>query len=71
MLDHHLPGISGLDLLEALRATGVTTPAIMITGNGPHLEARAARAGALATLRKPLSADLLSQWLEKVFAPKS
>jgi len=71
VLDHHLPGISGLDLLEALRANGVTTPAIMITGNGPHLEERAARAGALATLRKPLSADLLSQWLEKVFAPKS
>lgn len=71
VLDHHLPGMSGIDLLEALRARGVTTPAIMVTGNGPHLEERALRAGALVTLRKPLSADLLSQWLEKVFAPKA
>src|SRR3569833_1489912 len=46
VLDHHLAGMSGLDLLEALRARGVRTPAILVTGNGGHVMARAERAGA-------------------------
>jgi len=69
VLDHHLAGMSGLDLLEVLRARGVRTPAILVTGNGGHVMARAERACAAVVLRKPLSADLLSVWLERIFAP--
>lgn len=68
VLDHHLAGMSGIDLLEALRDRGVRTPAILVTGNGGHITARAQKAGAAVVLRKPLSADLLSVWLERIFA---
>lgn len=66
VLDHHLPGMSGIELLEKLRAQGIDTPAIIVTGNGPILPDRAGRAGAIAVLRKPLAAEPLAEWLEKI-----
>jgi len=68
VLDHHLAGMSGIELLEDLRARGVRTPAILVTGNGGRAATRAQKAGAAVMLRKPLSADLLSIWLERIFA---
>lgn len=67
VLDHYLPGMSGLALLDLLRARGVKTPAIVISANGARLTAQAARAGAVAVLRKPLTADALEHWLEQIF----
>ena len=67
ILDHRLQIISGMDLLELLRARGVQTPAIIISDASNHLAARAARAGVTAMLRKPLAADALAQWLEEIF----
>lgn len=68
VLDHHLEGMSGIALLESLRARGVRTPAILVTGNGGHITERAQKAAAAVVLRKPLSADMLSVWLERIFA---
>jgi FixJ family two-component response regulator len=65
ILDYHLPGLSGLDLLELLRERGVETPAIIMTAN-QHVAARAARAGAVVVLNKPVEAENLSQWLERI-----
>jgi two-component system response regulator FixJ len=67
VMDYQLPGLSGIDLLEALRARGCAAPAIFVSGNGFHLQSRAARLGVVAVLRKPLAADALSQWLEQIF----
>ena len=67
ILDHRLQAISGMDLLELLRARGVKTPAIIVSDASNHLAARAARAGVVAMLRKPLAADALGQWLEEIF----
>src|SRR5579859_7876980 len=40
--DYKMPGMSGLDMLEALRADGVDIPMILITGEGSEeLAARA------------------------------
>ncbi len=66
--DYHLPGISGLDMIETLRAQGVATPAIIVSGNGKDLVARASRAGVAAVLRKPMAAEALIQWLEQIVA---
>jgi len=63
VLDHHLAGLSGLALLELLRAKGVRTPAIMVSANAKHLARDAARAGVAAVLHKPLATDALVQWL--------
>lgn len=68
VLDQDLSGISGLDLIRRLRAEGVQTPAIMVSGNGKQLVGAATRAGIDAVLRKPISAEALEQWLEHIFS---
>jgi two-component system response regulator FixJ len=66
ILDFHLPGMSGLDLLETLRARGIATPAILVSANGGHLAKRAAEAGVAAVLHKPVAADALTQRLTEL-----
>jgi two-component system response regulator FixJ len=68
VLDHNLSGMTGLELIRQLRADGVQTPAIMVSGNGKQLVAAATKAGIAAVLRKPLSAEALEQWLEQIFS---
>ena len=62
LIDAHLPGMSGLELLAALRPNGHMLPAIMITGNSEVSEAIAAmKAGATDYIEKPISrVDLLA-----------
>jgi len=52
--------------LEALRAQGVRTPAIMVTSDATQLGARAADAGIAIVLRKPLASDGLEEWLNRI-----
>lgn len=66
--DYHLPGITGLDLIETLREQGVATPAIIVSANGKDLVTRASQAGVVAVLRKPMAAEALTQWLEQIVA---
>lgn len=68
VLDHNLAGMSGLDLVAVLRARGVITPVVIVSGNGKPLLARAVKEGVHAVLRKPLAADALLSWLEQVFS---
>ena len=70
VLDHHLSGMTGIELIETLRAQGLQMPAIMITSNGTKLGVRAAQAGVTAVLRKPLAADGLEEWLNRLM-PKA
>jgi DNA-binding NtrC family response regulator len=55
-----MPGRDGLALLEDLRANGVTTPIVMMSGQA-HIEmaVRATRLGALDFLEKPISTEKL------------
>ncbi len=55
-----MPGKDGLSLLEDLRAQGVTTPVVMMSGQA-HIEmaVRATRLGALDFLEKPISTERL------------
>jgi two-component system response regulator FlrC len=59
--DLRLPGLSGLDLLRAMRADAIDTPAIVITAHGTIEDAvTAMKLGALDFLAKPFSPqDLL------------
>lgn len=57
LLDAHLPGMSGFDLLEALAAAGRNLPAIMITGRGDvKMAVRAMQAGVVDFVEKPAGA---------------
>jgi two-component system nitrogen regulation response regulator NtrX len=55
-----MPGMDGLQLLEAIRAAGVTTPVVMMSGQA-HIEmaVKATRLGAMDFLEKPISTDKL------------
>jgi two-component system, NtrC family, nitrogen regulation response regulator NtrX len=64
-----MPGIDGLKLLEQIRAAGVTTPVVMMSGQA-HIEmaVKATRLGAMDFLEKPLSTDKLLLTLQNALA---
>jgi FixJ family two-component response regulator len=69
VFDLYMGGMTGLDLLERLRSDGVQTPALIVTANGADLDARCARAGALALLHKPSAASEMLAWVARACGP--
>ena len=62
-----MPGKDGLSLLEDLKAAGIATPVVMISGQANiEMAVRATRLGALDFLEKPLSTDKLLLTVENV-----
>ena len=60
IVDLKLPGMDGLDLLDALRARQISIPAVLITTHPPQrVLDRAARDG-IAIVEKPLLGNALS-----------
>lgn len=59
--DFHMPGMSGIELIERVRAANPATEAILLTGElEDDLRERADEAGAVEVLHKPIEArDLL------------
>ena len=58
--DLHLPGMSGLDLQQKLKAQGATIPVIVITSSlDSHHHIRAMQEGAFAYLTKPFNDKVL------------
>jgi FixJ family two-component response regulator len=59
LLDLHMPGPSGLEVLQALRSRRVKLPTIVITGSAQTgMRERCMKAGAAAYLQKPLDRDV-------------
>jgi len=60
ILDLHMPGMTGLDVLQRLQQSGVQLPTIVITAyDEPETRGYCLAAGASAYLRKPLEDHLL------------
>ncbi|MGE0312355.1 MAG: response regulator transcription factor [Lautropia sp.] len=60
VLDVRMPGVSGLALLERLRALAIDHPVVMLTGHGTvDMCRRAFKAGAAEFLEKPVDDDVL------------
>jgi two-component system response regulator FixJ len=61
VVDQHLPGMSGLDLIDMLRNRHFSAPAILITGDpSPAVRARARKAS-VPIVEKPLLGNALLQ----------
>ena len=62
-----MPGKDGLSLLEDLKAQGISTPVVMMSGQA-HIDmaVKATRLGALDFLEKPVSTDKLLLTVENV-----
>lgn len=60
LLDLHMEGVNGFDVLEAFLAQQVHVPVIIVTGHDePGTEEQARRLGAAAYLKKPVDRDTL------------
>ncbi|MEZ0241948.1 MAG: response regulator transcription factor [Sphingomonas sp.] len=68
LLDFHMPGASGLDVLHSLGDSTTFVP-IILTGQGNvSLAVQAMKAGALDFIEKPYEADQLLQIVDSAFA---
>lgn len=60
LIDHHLPGQSGLSLVREIHAASNSTPVVMLTGDpSQQLAVQALRAGAIDFIGKPIDPDYL------------
>ena len=60
IVDVHMPGLTGFDVLSRLTQGGSCIPTILITAfDDPEFEQRARRGGAYRFLRKPIASEKL------------
>lgn len=70
ILDHHMPQMTGLDLVLRLHAEHIHVPVLLITGRpSPNLLDRAAELGIEQVLVKPLNPDELLRFADKYSRP--
>lgn len=56
ILDHHLPGVTGLDFLASAEVADLDLPVILITGGAdPGIRKRAQELGVVAFFEKPVT----------------
>ena len=66
IVDHHMPGMTGLELLNHLKAGPAAPPTIVISAHGNQaLRNRILAAGAVAMLDKPVDAGELIAVVER------
>lgn len=69
ILDMHMPEMTGVELLALLRARGITTPTIIVSGQTDAVVGETlTRSGAFAILSKPVNEDELMGFVKKALA---
>ena len=72
ILDLHMPGLSGLQVLQQLQSSRFSVPTIVITGHDePQTRERCLSAGASAYLRKPLDGEVLLETINRAVNGRS
>jgi CheY-like chemotaxis protein len=67
--DFLMPGLTGLEIAEAIRARGLTTPIVLISGSAEEPDERRAAETGLRFLRKPVSFAQFEASLAAVVEP--
>lgn len=70
ILDHRMPGLTGAEVVEQARASGVPTAVILITA-APDVEAIATRLGLEYYLSKPFGVGQLLEMVERALSAPS
>jgi two-component system response regulator FixJ len=69
LLDYHMPGSTGLDVLRAIRPRGTKFVTVILTGHGEvSLAVEAMKAGALDFLEKPYEHEALLETLSAAWS---
>jgi FixJ family two-component response regulator len=72
VLDLHMPGMSGLQVLRKLKTAGLLLPVVVITAHDePETRQQCLSTGARAYLRKPLEDRLLLNAISAAMRPPS
>jgi FixJ family two-component response regulator len=72
VLDLHMPGMSGLQVLRKLKTAGLLLPVVVITAHDePETRQQCLSTGARAFLRKPLEDRLLLNAISAAMRPPS
>jgi CheY-like chemotaxis protein len=64
-----MPGLTGLEIAEAVRARSSTTPVVLISGSAEQPDERRAAQAGLLFLRKPISFAQFKATLAAVVEP--
>lgn len=69
LVDLHMPGMNGAELLEYLQANDQQIPAIVLTGrSSATMLERVERAGAICLLEKPAEVDELTRQIARALS---
>lgn len=72
LIDVNMPGMSGIELLGAIRSAGISIPCIIMTGFGEiSLAVKAMKAGATDFMEKPFEDDILFETVSHVLAAQT
>lgn len=67
LLDVHMPGLTGIEVLAQLRSMGLSIPSILMTGHPTRaMELAALELGVITMLRKPIPAEVLRVVVQQV-----
>jgi FixJ family two-component response regulator len=72
VLDQHMPGMDGLDIVDRLQKEGIRVPAILISGRlDTNTRQRAANLGIASVIEKPFAADHLVELIRTVLLERN
>lgn len=71
LLDVHMPGLTGLEVLDQLKQAGSAVPSILMTGHpSREIEMAAMDLGVVTMLRKPIPAEILRITVQQILSPR-
>lgn len=71
IIDLHLPDLSGIEVVERLRAAGQDTPCVLVSADDrPEVQERCISAGAFRFMVKPLAPDDLMRAITDALDPE-